>query len=137
MKISRAEDYAITLVAALASRYDQGFISLAVISREYALPEAFLKHIARTLKSAGLLAVKEGRSGGYRLARNPATLPVGAVLKAFNPAPLLTSCMLTEHQVQCPSFKRCASKKAWQEISRQFYQKLNTLTFGQFTQRLS
>ncbi|MBI4054468.1 MAG: Rrf2 family transcriptional regulator [Candidatus Doudnabacteria bacterium] len=133
MKITKAEDYAITFVSALVSHYQgNDYLSIAEIAAVYNLPRPFLKKIAERLKTAGLLAVKEGRHGGYRLRRSPQNLSVGSVLRAFNPQPFLTTCLVAEHQARCPLYDSCVSRSAWEKITARLYRDLHKLKFENF-----
>jgi len=134
MKITREEDYAITLINALAEHYDdQEYLGLRRIAHSHHLPELFLKQIAKKLKQAGLLKVKEGRGGGYRLAKPPQQISLEKVLRVFSPQPFLTSCLDTNHKIKCALYHRCQSRKAWQKISQQFYRSLKNINFEKLT----
>jgi Rrf2 family protein len=48
------------------------------------LPEPMLEQLLLQLRRAGVLEARRGRSGGYRLARPAAAIPLAAVLAALN-----------------------------------------------------
>ncbi len=135
MKITRAEDYAISLVSALAENFSAGYLSLHQIARQRALPLPFLKKIAHMLKEAGLVSVREGRDGGYRLSRDPKKITLEEVMKVFNPRLALASCILDGSQNKCPKFASCALRKPWQNISDAFYQNLRKITLNQLAKQ--
>lgn len=134
MKITKAEDYAISLMAELAIN-PKKFHSLNHIAEKRSLPEPFLKKIAHQLKNAGLIAVKEGRTGGYRLAKPPQKISLEEILKIFNPRPFLTACILKNPAVKCLKYNTCSSRKTWGIISRSFYKNIRKINLSQLIQK--
>lgn len=133
MKISRQEDYAIALVSALLEENRSGrYLKLAFIAKKYRLPLAFLRKIAATLKTAGVVAVKEGRNGGYRLAGAARSLTLGQVLGAFSPSLFLTHCISADHSRRCSVYSRCPGRLAWQKVSRRLTNDLYKIKFQEF-----
>jgi len=135
MKITKAEDYAVTLVSALARNFSQGPVSLRTIARKQRLPQLFLKKIARQLKAAGLLSVREGRGGGYSLNKSPDQLSLKEVLRVFNPQPLVTSCLDWDHKIKCGIYNTCTTRRTWEAVSRSFYDNLQHITFGELIKK--
>ena len=133
MKISRQEDYAIIFVSALLEENRSGhYLKLAFIAKKYGLPLAYLRKIALALKTAGVVTVKEGRNGGYRLAGTPGALTLGQVLGAFSPRLFLTNCVSTNHSRRCLVYEHCPSRLVWQKISREFTRDLYKIKFQEF-----
>ncbi|MDG3006142.1 RrF2 family transcriptional regulator [Paludisphaera mucosa] len=85
MKISAKAEYACLAVIALADRH-QGDrpVPIREIAEAYEIPETFLTQILIRLKGAGLVNSTRGSSGGYRLARDPATISLGDVLRVID-----------------------------------------------------
>jgi len=137
MKISRQEDYAITFVAALLKARPPGrYVILASIARQYHLPLPFLRKIASTLKTAGVVSVKEGRNGGYRLSGSPKDLTLGKVLGAFSPQVFLTDCSSSDHAKICSLYDTCPSRLAWQGLTQKMTRDLYRIKFRQFIKQL-
>lgn len=85
MKISAKAEYACLAILALARRRPlDPPIRIREISEDYGIPERYLVQILLQLKGAGLVTSTRGASGGYRLAREPATITVGEVLTAID-----------------------------------------------------
>lgn len=134
MKISREEDYAIALMAILSKNRSKGYLSLGEISRRHRLPFVFLKNIARRLKLAGLVAVREGREGGYKIARKPQPVTLGQILSAFNSRTSLTSCVKGQI-ARCPVYQNCQNRESWDKISRLIYGNLNRIKLNDFMKK--
>lgn len=137
MKISRQEDYAITFVSALLNAPAGRYIKLSAVTQRYRLPEAFLRKIAHTLKTAGVVAVKEGRSGGYRLATQARELTVGTVLGAFAPQVFTTECVSADHAKRCALYSTCPSRLSWQNVTRKLTRDLYKMKFREFVKNFA
>jgi Rrf2 family protein len=79
--ISKRTQYGLKAVLALASRYGEGPILIATLSKQEAIPIKFLELILLDLKSNGLLESKKGPRGGYQLSRPPSTITVGSLIR--------------------------------------------------------
>ena len=75
---------------ALGSRYGEGPVLIATLSKQESIPIKFLEVILHGLKGNGLLDSKKGPRGGYRLSRPPSTITVGSLIRLMEgpPAPL-------------------------------------------------
>jgi Rrf2 family protein len=81
MAITQKSKYALRATLELAVRFGQGPISIGEIARAQAIPARFLEAILAQLKRAGLVESRRGNEGGYVLARPPARISVGDVLR--------------------------------------------------------
>jgi Rrf2 family cysteine metabolism transcriptional repressor len=85
MKISAKAEYACLAVLALARKSpDDPPVRIREISAAHAIPERYLVQILLQLKGAGLVTSTRGASGGYRLARQAASISLGEVLTAID-----------------------------------------------------
>jgi Rrf2 family protein len=81
MQVSARGDYAVRACLALASSYPTT-LSAQVLATEQNLPRKFLETILGDLRRAGLVHSVRGVDGGYTLAREPAGIRIGDVLRA-------------------------------------------------------
>ncbi len=81
MAITQKSRYALRAMLELAVRFGQGPISIGEIAKAQAIPARFLEAILAQLKRAGLVESRRGNEGGYVLARQPARISVGDVLR--------------------------------------------------------
>jgi len=79
--ISARGDYAVRAAVALAAAYPRT-VSAQVLAAEQGMPRKFLETILADLRRAGLVQSTRGVDGGYSLARPPAEIHVGDVLRA-------------------------------------------------------
>jgi Rrf2 family protein len=80
LKLSRQTDLSLLLLTDL-SRLKRGeSLSLSAWAKTTKLPYRFLTKVAGQLVKAGLIKSREGRSGGYRLAKKAQEISVSEVL---------------------------------------------------------
>lgn len=83
MRISAKGEYAIKAMLDLAL-CDDGVTLQPIqdIARRQGIPQRYLEQVLLALKRAGFLHSRRGSSGGYRLAKPPAEITAGALLRA-------------------------------------------------------
>lgn len=91
MQLTRHTDYALRLLIDLAMQ-DGAHLSIADVAQAQAISRSHLMKIANRLAHAGFIEATRGRSGGIRLARDAASINVGAVVSAMEPGCALISC---------------------------------------------
>jgi Rrf2 family protein len=80
--ITARADYAVRAVCELAARRP-GHASRQELADAQDIPGKFLESILGDLRRAGLLESQRGAAGGYRLAREPADIPLADVIRAI------------------------------------------------------
>ncbi len=101
MRLSVQTDYALRTLMFLAVK--DGHHSIAAIARAYGISKNHLMKVAQRLTAEGFIESVRGRSGGLRLARTPASLNVGAVVRVMEDTgtfvecfdPVTNSCVVT------------------------------------------
>jgi Rrf2 family protein len=85
--LSAKSEYACLALARLAVEHaGDAPVQGRRLAAEEGIPEGFLVQILQELKRAGLVTSTRGASGGYRLARDPASISLGEVLDAVEGA---------------------------------------------------
>ncbi len=84
-KISTRGDYGLLMLSALAKMQRDGreFVPLKEIAMAKKLSIPYVSQIILCLKEAGFVTSKEGRDGGYRLAKDAAQIPMMEVLEVL------------------------------------------------------
>lgn len=77
-------DYGLFLMSRLKEQGDT-FVDIGKAAAESGLPKAYLEKVAQELKRAGMLESRKGPGGGYRLAKDPASASVGALIRFYDP----------------------------------------------------
>lgn len=83
MQITARGDYAVRAAVELAAAYP-ATVSSHRLAEQQQLPHKFLEAIMADLRRGGLVRSIRGADGGYRLARAPEEIMVGAVLRAVD-----------------------------------------------------
>ncbi len=138
IRFSRREDYAVILVTSLAKTFGKRLVSLSEIAKEYNISLLFLRNVANDLRAYGLVRGVEGKNGGYTLEKNPQTLKMGEVLKAFSTEPLLQCCTQfskkshSDKGSHCPQEGFCRAGYIWRKLNKEFLDRVSNLTIEQF-----
>jgi Rrf2 family protein len=80
--VSAKGEYALRALLDLAQVEGDGLVPIQDVARRRRIPQRYLEQVLLALKRAGLADSRRGSAGGYRLARAPDEITVGAVLRA-------------------------------------------------------
>lgn len=94
LELTKRGDYAVRAMLALTRGNGNGLLSARRISDAMDIPVRFLPQVLADLQRAGLIEAAPGRSGGYRLARNPASVTLLEVIEAVEGDSRRQSCVL-------------------------------------------
>lgn len=83
MKGSAKGRYGLQFMVELAAQAGRGPVLVDAIAERQALPPKFLRVLLGSLKTAGLVKVQRGPSGGCELARHPSHITALEVLEAL------------------------------------------------------
>ena len=84
MRVSAKSDYALRALIELATRADGEPVSAEELGRLQEIPHGFLQAILADLRRAEIVLSQRGQSGGWRLAREAATVTVADVIRAVD-----------------------------------------------------
>ena len=118
MRITTKGDYATRALQDLALRYGSGPIPIDQIAVRQGLPVRYLEQLLLTLKRAGILQSKRGVNGGYTLARPPAEITLGAILRAVDGPVEPISCLAEAPREPCARETVCALRDVWGDVHR-------------------
>ncbi|MCP5392624.1 MAG: Rrf2 family transcriptional regulator [Sphingomonadaceae bacterium] len=91
MQLSLKTDYALRVLMALASTEE--VLSVDWMAEHYGISRNHLAKVAQQLNASGLVKTIRGRSGGMQLARDPANINVGSVVREFERLDGFVACM--------------------------------------------
>lgn len=107
-RFRKKTEYGMMMVSLLAKEGKGGLVSVRSM-QENGLPRSFLVKIARDLIKAKLIVAKEGRGGGYSLAKEPSAVTLREVVEAIDGEVATASCMVHGSK-KCPLADRCPHK---------------------------
>ena len=110
--ISTKSGYGFIVMLELAKNYKKNYMSLSDIAREKKLSSGYLLQIVQPLVKAKLIKSKEGKGGGYRLAKDPNKISVLEILETLEGSVSLVKCLVKDHK-KCPAFSVCNAKDIW------------------------
>lgn len=123
MKLSVKSDYAARAVLGLARRYATGAaLRVEDLAAEQGVPGNYLVQILIELKGQGIAKSVRGKEGGYLLARPPAEISLGDVLRAVHGKVFDTPAL---SDPDCPPELR----RAWQRIQQSVDSAADSTTF--------
>ncbi len=125
MKLSVKSDYATRAVLGLARHYASGHaVRVEDLAAEQGLPANYLVQILIELKAQGIARSVRGKEGGYLLARAPAEITLGEILRAVH-GEIFDTPALTD--AECPPELR----RAWQKLQKTVDSVADSITFQQ------
>ena len=81
MRVSTKSDYALRALIELAAEPGDRAITADELGRRQDIPHGFLQSILGDLRKAGILLAQRGQSGGWRMAREAATVTIADVIR--------------------------------------------------------
>ncbi len=84
MRVSAKADYALRALIEITVRGGGPAVSAEELGRRQEIPHGFLQAILADLRRAGIVISQRGQSGGWRLARDSATVSVADVIRAVD-----------------------------------------------------
>ena len=117
MMISTKGRYALRILSDLATLPEGEFTSVKDIADAQGISLKYLEAITAILLKAEVVESRRGRSGGYRLTKNPSEYSLLELLKLTEGSISPTSC-LDHEEVICGREEHCLAYPLWQKISR-------------------
>ena len=131
MKLSVKSDYAARGVLGLA-RHHSGGVALRAedLAAEQGIPGNYLVQILIELKAQGIVRSVRGKEGGYLLAKSPAEITLGDVLRAVHGAVFDTPAL---------SDPECAPelRRAWKRLQEALESAADGITFQRLLEESS
>lgn len=111
MHLSMRTDYALRALFTLAERQGCEPMPIAEIARRNDIPKRFLEHIMLELKSGGWVRSSPGKKGGYVLAREPARITMGDVVRHFDGQLAPVGCISSSNYRPCSQEAVCRFRR--------------------------
>lgn len=116
MHITYKGDYALKAVLDLAIHYGSGLVTIHELAGRIDAPIKFLEQVLLDLKRGGFVESRRGKVGGYLLARDPAQIKLGDVIR-FIDGPTEPITCLEKGYSGCNDVYKCIFRKIWKQIS--------------------
>jgi Rrf2 family transcriptional regulator, nitric oxide-sensitive transcriptional repressor len=125
MRLTTFSDYALRLLLYAAANHDR-LVTIEEATQVYGISRGHLMKVANMLTRAGFLTAVRGRSGGLMMAKRPAEVRIGDVVRASEPDFALVECFATDNQ--CIVTKCCRAPDVLNEALRAFIDTLDRYT---------
>ncbi|MFC7063073.1 RrF2 family transcriptional regulator [Halobacillus seohaensis] len=127
MRLKKYTDYALRVMIYTASKPEGELARKKEISEVFHISENHLGKIVHQLNKLGLLETIRGRSGGIKLAKNPADINIGYVVQAMEDDFHLLECFDRETNY-CVITPACKLKHLLNDALSAFLEVLNQYT---------
>lgn len=121
VKLSNKGRYGVRAIFDIAFHNEGRATQIKEIAERQAIPPRFLEQIFQDLKRAGLVASRRGPRGGYQLAKTPAEIRLGDIVRALE-GPITVSAVRDElatiPQPEGDATSRAVTEEAFAEVSR-------------------
>lgn len=128
MRISTRGRYALRAMVDLAQYADEGPILRRDIADRQNISADYVAQLFRHLRAAGLVEGVKGPGGGYTLARDPATISAGDIVRAVEGPIAVTNCVTPDGGSDCCQIEECTTRGVWQRVSQAMEQVLDEIT---------
>jgi len=126
MNISSRCRYATRAMIEIAKQYGKDPVPLKTIEEKQHISRQYLQQLMPALKREGLIRASKGKNGGFMLARPPAKIKIGEIVRAQEGEIAIVDCVadkdLCNFQGQCPS------RDIWVEASRRLNDYFDSMT---------
>lgn len=136
--ITQKMKYALKALCVLADARDEGGPPLRIeeIARRSGTPKRFLEHILLDIRNAGIVASIRGRSGGYAMVADPATITIAGLLRLID-GPMAPLPCLSRHSYErcedCVDEGTCRIRQAFAEVFASYLRVVDSLTLADLT----
>lgn len=123
--LSKKTRYAMVALVYIAKAESQRSIMSTEISKSEKIPQRFLENILLELRKMGILGSKLGKTGGYHLIKKPDEIRLSDIIRHFEGAIALLSCVSEKQYQPCEFCKDEAACKI-----RGVFKEIRDTTFG-------
>ncbi len=127
--------YALKIMLDLAHCPNDELVRRQDIVKRQGIPSKYLDQILVRLRREGLVESVRGRTGGYRVGRNPHDISVWEVFRAVEDGIYPVACV-DEHQA-CSFVDACVANEPWQEIFSTLRRSLEGMNLAALEERFA
>ena len=119
MKVSTKSRYGLAAMVDLAEQHGKGPVALRNVAARQQVSEHYLEQLMSSLRKAGIVHSVRGAQGGYVLARDPASISVGDIVRAMEGPIAPVECLLAdrgENNPYCEKAGECIRRDIWRKM---------------------
>ena len=134
MMVSTRGRYALRVMIDLAEHVNGGYVPMKEIAERQGISLKYLERIVPALVKNGLLEGVHGKSGGYRLTREPGDYKVGEILRLTEGDLAPVSCLECGAD-RCEHTADCRTLPMWNNLHDLINDYLNSVTLSDLVER--
>lgn len=131
-KLSKKADYGLIALRHLAMNNRQGSASAGDIAELYGISAPLMAKVLQKLAREGLLQARHGSTGGYILAKDPASITALEAISAIEGPVMITSC--NTHRGECDHADQCTVREPLRRVNDSILHVLRRVTISQMTE---
>lgn len=129
MRLTAFTDYALRALMRLADEPSRVFTT-EEIAREFSISRNHLSKVVQSLAAMGFVATQRGAMGGFTLAKPPAKISVGDVVRHLEARHAIVECFRTDGG-DCVLTRRCRLRHALERASDAFLAELDKTSLAE------
>jgi len=130
MLISTKGRYATRMLADIAMHQGNGYVPMKDVAARQQISKKYMEAFAAPLAAAGLLGVRRGKAGGYRLLLSPSQVTLWDIV-CLSEGPLHAVSCLGSPENLCARRDFCIALPAWAGLERVVREYLESVTLQQ------
>jgi len=136
MQISTKGKYSVRAVLDIAQNSNGVPVPLAAISKREGISLLFLEQLFQQLRKGNVVSSVRGPHGGYVLARDPAEITIGEIVRLIEPTLYTSSCFSNDGSVDnCRIGDTCIGGAIWKQLSEHVDNFLDSITLADLANR--
>ncbi|MFZ5800432.1 MAG: RrF2 family transcriptional regulator [Candidatus Omnitrophota bacterium] len=137
MKITYKGDYALKTILDLALHYNQEVVTIHDLAKRADIPIKFLEQVLLELKRGGFVSSKRGINGGYFLARKPAEIKLGEVVRFIDGPIEPIPCANRQATYKgCADIYKCSFREIWTAVTEAICGIIDNITFADLLKKI-
>jgi Rrf2 family protein len=136
MRVSKKADYALRVLFTLVDHFGGAPIPIRELARRNDVPKRFLEQIMLDLKAQGWVASTAGVQGGYALARNPAKITMGEIVRHFDGILAPIDCVSVTGYNRCSQESVCRFRRVFLDARNYVAGVMDRSTLGEVAKNL-
>jgi FeS assembly SUF system regulator len=116
MRLSSLTDYAVVMLSAAARHSSADRLSAGMLAVETGVPLATAQKLMGRLAGAGLLSSARGTGGGFRLARDAASITLADIVEAVE-GPIAMAACVEDGRHDCALEGNCRVQPHWPAVN--------------------
>ncbi|UCG78796.1 MAG: Rrf2 family transcriptional regulator [Nitrospirota bacterium] len=128
LRLSTKGQYGVRAMYEIALGHPDTVVNIRTISDRQDVSVSYLEQILHKLKNAGLITSVKGPGGGYKLAKRPEEITIGAIVSELEGPVAITSCL--DPSEGCVRVEKCVTHLLWKSLGQQIERFLDTITLA-------